>query len=101
MLCGPNAKLLIVRLLCCGATVGGETVGGLVRTVVADGGCVVGGVEGGGVAAEAVDAGLAAAAVRVEVADDFAVVVTSFTVVLVERARTAGFDRCDFDVVVL
>jgi hypothetical protein len=107
MLCGLNAMWLIVRLLCCGAVVGGEVVAGVVRTVAANGGCVVGCVvgcvEGGGVAAGAVAAnvGPAAAAVRVEVDNDFAVVVTPFAVDLVVRARTAGFDRCDFDVVVL
>jgi hypothetical protein len=103
MLCGLNAKLLIVRLRRWGAVVVGGVVGGLLRTVVATGGCVVGGVEGGRVAAATVDAAdvRAAAAFGVELGDDFAVVVTPFAVVLVEPAPTAGFDRCDFDVVVL
>jgi hypothetical protein len=101
-----NAKLLIVIVTVLWPTVvGGEVVGGVVRMVVGEGGCVVGGVGAGadvaGGTAGPADAGPGpAAGFDVEVVD-FTVVVACLAVALAVWAFGAAFGVCDFDTVVL
>jgi hypothetical protein len=100
-----KAKLLIVIVTVLWPTVvGGEVVGGVVRTVVGEGGCVVGGVGAGadvaGGAVGPTDAGAGpAVGFDVEVVD-FTVVVVCLAVALAVWGFVAAFGVCDFDTVV-